>query len=73
MLLMLGLGGTGTSLMSTYPTIRRAMLSVALAMAGVTAYRLVRHQPPLGQRVVNVISIFVTLGLLIWSISQFGV
>lgn len=72
-LLMLGLGGAGTSFMTMYPMVRRAMLLVALVMAGVTAYLLVRHRPPLARRVMNVLSIVLTLGLLIWSISQFGV
>ena len=59
--------------MTAYPLIRRAMLLVALALAGVTAYWLVRHRPPLAQRVVHLVSILLTLGLLVWSVSQFGV
>ena len=73
MLLMLGLGSTGTFPMEAYPTIRRIMLLAALTMAGITAYRLVRHRPPLAPRVVNVISIVFTVGLLVWSVNQFGV
>ena len=73
MLLMFGLGGAGVGFMGADPTVRRVMLLVALVMAGVTAYLLVRHRPPLAQRVVNLVSIVLTLGLLIWSISQFGV
>lgn len=77
MLLMLGLGGAsmgvGMSFMAAYPTLRRVMLLIAVVMAGVTAYLLVRHRPPLARRVMNVLSIALTLGLLIWSISQFGV
>jgi|GEM_PF-491191 len=77
MLFMLGLAGTsmdaGMSFMTAYPTVRRVMLLMALVMAGVTAYLLVRHRPPLGRRVVNVLSIVLTVGIVIWSISQFGV
>ena len=73
MLVMLGLGGAGMSFMTAYPMLRRVMLIVALAMAGVTTYLLIRHRPPLAQRALNLISIVLTLGLLIWSISQFGV
>jgi hypothetical protein len=77
MLLMLGLSGAsmgaGTSFVTAYPTLRRVMLLVALVMAGGTAYLLVRHRPPLARRVMNVLSIILTLGLFIWSISQFGV
>ena len=73
MLIMLGLGGTSTGFMTAYPLIRRAMLLIALALAGVTAYRLVRHRPPLARRVVHLVSILLTLGLLVWSVSQFGV
>ena len=73
MLLMLGLGGAGMSVMTTDPTVRRVMLLLSLVMAGVTAYLLVRHRPPLTRRIVNLLSIVLTLGLLIWSVSQFGV
>jgi len=76
MLLMLGLGGAsmgaGMSFMTTYPTVRRVMLLMAVVMAGVTAYLLVQHRPPVAQRVMNLLSIVLTLGLVIWSISQFG-
>lgn len=77
MLLMIGLGGAsmdaGAGLMTLYPTLRRAMLLMAVVMAGITAYLLVRHRPPLARRTINGLSIVLTLGLVIWSISQFGV
>ena len=77
MLLMLGLAGAsmdaGMSFMTAYPTVRRVMLLMAVVMAGITAYLLVRHRPPLGRQVVNVLSIVLTVGIVIWSISQFGV
>ncbi len=72
MLLGLGLGGAGMGVMATSPLLRRAMLLVALALAAVTAYRLLRHRPPRPQYVINLLSIVLTLGLLVWSISQFG-
>lgn len=72
LLLLFGLGGAGMSVMNTSPTLRRAMLAVALAMATVTAYRLVQHHTPPYQRAVSLLSLILTLGLLAWSIMQFG-
>lgn len=72
MLLMFGLGGAGMGLMTTDPTVRRVMLLVSLGMAGVTAYLLIRHRPPRARLVMNVLSIVLTLSLVVWSISQFG-
>lgn len=72
LLLMLGLGGAEMGVMATSPTLRRAMLLVALALAVVTAYRLLRHRPPRPQYIINLLSIVLTLGLLGWSIGQFG-
>jgi hypothetical protein len=72
LLLMFGLGGAGMGVMGTSPTLRRAMLLVALALAAVTAYRLVRHHAPPYQRAVSLLSLILTLGLLAWSVVQFG-
>ena len=72
MLLMLGLGGAGMSSTAMSPMLRRGMLLAALAMAAFTGYRLLRHPLPRHRRVLNLLSIVLTLGLLAWSIGQSG-
>ena len=74
---MLGLGeasnAAGVSFLTAYPTTHRVILLIVLVMAGVAASLPFRHRPPLAQGVINVLSIVVTFGLLLWSISQYGV
>jgi uncharacterized membrane protein len=72
MLLMLGIGGAGTSIMAMSPALRRSMLAFALTMAAITGYRLLRHPLPRRRRMINVLSIVITLGLVVWSLGQYG-
>jgi hypothetical protein len=48
------------------------MLGMSLAMVGVIAYQVRDSRRPKSTRVMGVISILVTLGLLAWSIGRFG-
>jgi hypothetical protein len=72
LLLVIGLGGTGMSVMTEAPLVRAAMLSVSLAMVGVVGYQISKSNRPLAMRVTGAISIAFTLGLAGWSILQFG-
>ncbi len=67
-----GLSTAGMSAMTMFPMVRRLMILMSLVVAGVTAYRLGTRHRPLGMRLLGVGSVALTLGLLGWSISQFG-
>ncbi|MDA1090966.1 MAG: hypothetical protein O3A85_11735 [Proteobacteria bacterium] len=72
LLLSIGLGGSGGSLMTTVPLVRRAMLLLSLAMVAVIGYQMRDGTRPRSMRLTGAISIIVTLGLTGWSIMQFG-
>ena len=73
LLLAIGIGGAGTSLMTALPLVRRVMLLVSLAMVVVVIYQVRDPKRPIPMRVMGGVSILLTLGLLIWSVMQFGV
>ena len=72
LLLAAGIGGAGASLMTVVPVVRRIMLLMSLAMVGLIAYRLLDARRPRLMRIVNAVSVLVTLGLVGWSVSRFG-
>ena len=72
LLLTVGVGGAGASFLTTFPTVRRLMLLLSVAMAGVTLYQHWRHRPPLAVRALGLVSAALTFGLLIWSIGTYG-
>jgi hypothetical protein len=72
LLLVFGLGGAGASFMTTAPLLRRAMLLMSLAMVAVIAYQIRNPGRPRSFRIFGAISIALTLGLVGWSIMQFG-
>ncbi len=74
MMLMLGagMGPAGMSLVTSFPMVRRLMLLVSLGIAGLTLYRATSGPRPAAMRAMAVISLVLTLGLVGWSISQFG-
>ena len=72
LLLLVGLGGAGASVMATQPLLRRAMLLASLAMVFVVAYRIRDPHRSRSFRISGAISILLTLGLAGWSIVQFG-
>ena len=72
LLLMAGLGGASMSLMTAVPIIRRVMLAMTLVMVVVMAHQMRDAKRPKSVRLMNAVSIAVTLGLIAWSVMQFG-
>jgi hypothetical protein len=72
LLLVFGLGGAGASFMTTATLLRRAMLLMSLVMVAVIAYRIRSADRPRPIRIAGAISILLTLGLVGWSLLQFG-
>ena len=73
LLFTIGLGGAGISFMTMFPMVRRIMLLMSMAMAGVIVYQIRDPKRPVPMRVMGGVSIILTLGLLVWSILQFGI
>lgn len=72
LVLALGMGSASTSVMTTAPLLRRAMLAMSLIMVAVMAYQMWRGKRAKSLRVLNAVSIVATLGLVAWSVKQFG-
>ena len=72
LMLVFGLGDAGASFMTTAPWLRRAMLLMSLLMAVVIAYQIRSADRPRSFRIFGAISIVLTLGLVGWSLIQFG-
>ena len=73
LLFAIGMGGAGTSFMTAFPVVRQIMLMMSLAMVGLMLYWAHDSRRPRLMRIVNIVSIVVTLGLVGWSVSQFGI
>ncbi len=72
LLLAVGVGGAGTGFMTTFPLIRRAMLFMSLLMVVVILYQVRDPKRPLRMRITGGVSVLVTVGLVAWSVVQFG-
>lgn len=72
LLMTVGVGGAGMSFMSIYPTVRRGMILMSLVMTLLMLVRLRRRQVSAPMRVMNGLSAAVSLGLIGWSVFQFG-
>lgn len=72
LMLLVGLGSAGTSVMTTVPLLRRAMLLMSLIMIAVIAYQVRDADRPRSFRISGAVSIVLTLGLVGWSIARFG-
>ena len=72
LVLVFGLGSAGASFMTTAPLLRRAMLLMSLVMVAVIAYQIRGADRPRSFRISGAISIVLTLGLVGWSIANFG-
>lgn len=72
LLLAVGLGGGGTSLMTGIPLLRRAMLLMSLIMVGILAYHMRNARCSRTMRVLNGVSILLTVGIVAWSVARFG-
>ena len=73
LLIAAGIGGAGASAMTMFPMVRRAMLLMSLAMVALMLYRAMSARYSKGMRLVNAVSVLVTLGLVAWSVVQFGI
>ena len=72
LLVAVGIGGAGMSFMNTFPVVRKVMLLMSLAMVGLMVYRAWDSKRPASMRVMNLVSVVLTLGLVAWSVSRFG-
>jgi hypothetical protein len=72
LLFAIGIGGAGTSFITTFPLIRRAMLLMSLLMVIVILYQVRDSKRTLPMRIMGGVSVMVTLSLVAWSILQFG-
>jgi hypothetical protein len=73
LLLAFGLSDAAMSFMTAAPIVRDVMLGMSFAMIFVIAWQIRNTRRHRSMRVLGAISIVVTLGLLVWSISRFGV
>ncbi len=73
LVMALGLGGAGMTFMQAYPAIRRVMLFMSLGMIAVNVVSLRRHPMGLAMRGLVAFFTILTLGLVAWSLVQFGV
>jgi hypothetical protein len=72
LLLTFGVGTAGMSFLAMYPAIRRAMLTASLILAGLAAYRALHAGQPRAMRLLHALSVAVTLAVVGWSVSEFG-
>ncbi len=72
LILSVTFGAAGMSAMNDFPLLRRGMMLISLLMVGVTIWQLWRSKRHQTMRVLGAVSVVLTLGLLIWSVSQFG-
>lgn len=72
LLIAIGIGGAGTGFMTMFPVVRQIMLLMSLAMVGLMVYWACDSRRPTSMRMLNTVSVIVTLGLAGWSVSQFG-
>jgi hypothetical protein len=72
LLLAVGLGNAGMSLMTELPLVRDVMLGMSLLMAAVIGYQISRPNRPAAMRVTGALSIVITLGLAGSSVLHLG-
>jgi hypothetical protein len=73
MVMTAGVGAAGMSFMTMYPVVRRLMLAMSLVAVGIAAYQVAQRHRPQPMRVMSGVSVVLTLGVLAWSVSEFGV
>ncbi len=72
LLLAAGPGGASVSVMTAIPLVRRVMLVMSLVIVMVMIYQMRKSKRPKSVRLMSAVSIVVTLGLVGWSVMQFG-
>ncbi len=72
LILLFTFGTAGMSEIRTFPLLRRGMLLMALVMVGVTLWQMWRWRRKRSMAVLGGVSVALTLGLILWSVAQFG-
>lgn len=72
LLFAFGMSAAGMSFMTTFPMIRRVMLLMSLVMVGITLYQFSSPKRPASMRIMAALSVILTLGIMAWSVSEFG-
>jgi len=72
LLIAIGIGGAGAGFMTIFPLVRQIMLLLSLAMAGLMVFRAFDSRRPISMRILNIVSVLVTIGFAGWSVFQFG-
>lgn len=72
LIMAFGLGGAGMTFMQAYPGIRRVMLLMSVGMVVINVASLRRRSTAPAMRGIVVLFTALTLGLVAWSILQFG-
>ena len=73
LLFVLGLSSAaGMNLLTAFPILRRGMLLMSLLMTALTFYIMMRHKQPRVTRIMSALSIPLSLGLILWTVYQFG-
>ncbi len=73
LILAFGLGGAGMTFMQAYPGIRRVMLLVSMGMVALNVLSLRHTSMTPAMRVLVGGFTLLTLGLIVWSLLQFGI
>jgi hypothetical protein len=71
-ILLVTFGSAGISFMSAFPVLRRSMLLLSLLMMAVTLWQMWYARLNRSMAILGGISVALTLGLVLWSIAQFG-
>ena len=72
LILLIPFGSAGMSFMSAFPLLRRGMLLMSLVMVGVTLWQMWRGRDHRSMMVLGGVSVALTVGLILWSVAQFG-
>ncbi len=72
LLLALGLGNAGMSLTTEVPIVRPVMLCLSPVMVAAIGYQISKPNRPWAMRVAGALSMLFTLGIVVWSVSHFG-
>jgi hypothetical protein len=72
LILLVTFGTAGMSFMSAFPLLRRGMVLMSLVMVGVTLWQMWHWRRNRSMAILGGISVALTLGLILWSVTQFG-
>ncbi len=72
LILLVTFGSAGMSVMSVFPLLRRGMVLMSLVMVAVTLWQMWRWRRNRSMAVLGGICVVLALGLVLWSVTQFG-